>query len=79
MGVCCGTPPPSFGTGRETAARRFLRIPAQTLLQHNCLSGAEVEAVVRDCGVTCERAELPLGWNDWDEETEGEAFSESRW
>jgi len=52
---------------------------AAALLRRDCLSGEEVEAIVRDCGVTCERTELPLGWDDRDEEAEGEAFSWGRW
>lgn len=52
---------------------------AAALLRHNTLSGAQVEAIVRDCGVTCERAELPLGWPDSDEDEEDKAFSWSRW
>jgi hypothetical protein len=52
---------------------------AAALLRHKTLSGAQVEAIVRDCGVTCERPELPLGWPDFDEGAEGEAFSWSRW
>jgi len=52
---------------------------ASALLRRDRVSGAEVEAIVRDCGVTCERAELPLGWPDPEEDAEGEAFSWSRW
>jgi hypothetical protein len=43
------------------------------------VSGAEVEDIVRDCGVTCERAELPLGWPDSDDDFDDEAYSWSRW
>jgi hypothetical protein len=52
---------------------------AAALLRHKTLSGAQVEAIVCDCGGTCERPELPLGWPDSDEDAEGEAFSWSRW
>ena len=52
---------------------------AAALLRHDSLSGAQVEAIVRDCGVTCERPELPLGWPDSDDDGEGEVFSSSRW
>jgi hypothetical protein len=52
---------------------------ASALLRSRRLAGLEVADIVRDCGVTCERAELPLGWDDRDEEAEGEVFSWSRW
>ena len=52
---------------------------ASVLLRRDCLPGAEVEEIVRDCGVTCERSEQPLGWSDADEDADGEAFSWSRW
>ena len=52
---------------------------AAALLRHKTLSGAQVEAIVRDCGVTCERPDLPLGWPDPDDEFDDEAFSWSRW
>lgn len=37
-------------------------------------TGEEVEAIATACGVTCERAEQPLDWDDRDEDAEGEAF-----
>jgi len=52
---------------------------ASALLRHDRLSGAEVEEIVRDCGVTCERPELPLGWPDPDDDFDDEAYSWSRW
>jgi hypothetical protein len=52
---------------------------AAALLRHKTVSGAEVEDIVRDCGVTCERAELPLGWPDSDDDFDDEAYSWSRW
>ncbi len=68
---------------REVLARPDVQLAvarlASALLRRDCLSGAEVEEIVRECGVTCERAELPLGWPDSDEDGEGEAFSWSRW
>ena len=68
---------------RDVLARLDVQIAvtrlAVALLRHKTLSGAEVEEIVRDCGVTCERPELPLGWPDSDEDEDGEAFSWSRW
>jgi len=68
---------------REVLARPDVRLGiahlAAALLRHGCLSGAEVEAIARNCGVTCERAELPLGWPGPDEDSDDEAFSWSRW
>jgi hypothetical protein len=52
---------------------------ASALLRHDCLSGVEVQEIVRDCGVTCERPQVPLGWPDPDEDFDDEAFSWSRW
>jgi hypothetical protein len=48
---------------------------AAALLRHKTLSSTEVEAIVRDCGVTSEGPELPLGLPDSDEDAEAEAFS----
>jgi len=52
---------------------------ASALLQQRSLSGAQVEDIVRECGVTCERSELPNGWPEPDDEFDDEAYSCSRW
>jgi hypothetical protein len=52
---------------------------AGALLRRLTLTGAEVEAIVREYGVTSERPELPLGLPDPDDDEDGEGFSWSRW
>lgn len=68
---------------REVLARADVRLGiarlAGALLRHRCLTGAQVEAIVRHCGVTCERPEVPLGWPDPDDDFDDEAFSWYRW
>ncbi len=51
---------------------------AFTLLRHRTLSGAQVEGIVDECDVICERPQVPLGWPDPDDEFDDEAYSWSR-
>jgi hypothetical protein len=68
---------------REVLERPDLRLAilrlACALLRCGTLTGAYVEEIATACGVTSERSEQPIGWDDRDEDAEGEAFSWSRW